>query len=75
MKKKKISPEIRSYPTWGLENSKKMAKKLKNIIPTLFLSKPDEIGREREKKFNPEFRSYPTWARKFPKKSQKNSKN
>ena len=63
-----------------LENSKKKEakkfKKLKKLIPALFLS---EMGwgrpRKREKKFSPEFRSFSTRAKKFQQKKQKNSKN
>ena len=53
----------------------KIFKKLKNITPALFLSKPRwDRSRKREKSFSPEFRSYPTLARKFPKKIAKKFK-
>ena len=59
----------------GLENSKKIAKKfkqLKNIILALFLSKPGwDRPRKRDKKFCSKFHSYLTRARKFPKKIAK----
>ena len=66
--KKKLVPN--SVPTLpGLEIEKKKAKKLKNIIPALFLSKMGWDGpRKSEKNFSPEFHSYPTRARKFQKK-------
>ena len=43
MKKKKFRPEFRSYPTQARKFSKnrKKFKKLKNIIPAIFLCKPD----------------------------------
>ena len=54
----------------------KKLKKLKNLIPTLFLAKTGwDRPRKREKNFTPEFRSYSTQARKFQKKEQKNWKN
>ena len=61
--KKNLVPN--TVPTQpGLENSKKIAKifkKLKNIILSIFLSKPgDEICREREKKKNLLPNSVPT---------------
>jgi len=44
---------------------------VKNIIPTLFLSKSGcNWPRKWEKYFSPEFHSYPTWARKFQKKKK-----
>ena len=59
-------------PDPGKKIPKKIAKKfkkLKNIIPPLFLSKPGlDSPRKRKKNFSPEFRSYPTRARKFQKK-------
>ena len=51
----------------------KKIKKLKNIVPPLFLSKPGlDSPRKREKNFSPEFRSYLTRATKFQKKKRKN---
>ena len=51
--------------------SKKL-KKLKNLIPTLFLAKTGwDRPRKRKKDFTPEFRSYSTQARKFQKKRAK----
>jgi len=55
-----------------LKISRKIAKKfkkLKNIIPALFPSKPGiDRTRNREKKNCPEFHFYPTWARNFQQK-------
>ena len=50
-------------------------KKLKKLIPALFLSKTGwGRPRKREKKFSPEFRSFSTRARKFQKKKAKKFK-
>ena len=60
-----------SVPTQPeLEKAKKF-KKLKKLIPALFLSKTGwGRPRKREKKFSPEFRSFSTRARKFQKKKK-----
>ena len=54
---------------------KKIVKKFKKLIPTLFPSKTGwERARKRKKKFIPEFRLYSTRARKFIKKKVKKFK-
>jgi len=63
LKSDPTQPGLQSYQ----KNSKKF-KKLKNIIPTLFVSKSGwDTPRKRENNFSPEFRSHPTQARKFQK--------
>ena len=70
--KKKIYFRISFKLDPGKKIPKKIAKKLKklkNLIPTLFLAKTGrDMPRKREKNFTPEFRSYSTQARKFQKK-------
>ena len=72
----KIIVPFRSVPTWCvIENSKQIAKKLKNIIVDLFQAK---IGRKRlrkrENKNYPPVPFLPEAWKKIPKKWQKNSK-
>ena len=54
----------------------KKLKKLKNLVPALFLAKTgSDRPRKRETNFSPEFCLYPTRARKFQKKNSiKNQK-
>ena len=59
----------------GKKIPKKIAKKLKNPFPTLFLAKAGcDRPRNRGKNFSPKFRSHSTRASKFRKKCQKNLK-
>ena len=56
----------------GKKIPKKIAKKLKNLFPALFLAKTGwHRPRKSEKKFCPEFRSYSSWETKFQKKIEK----
>ena len=70
-RKKKLS--FRLVPAQpGIENSKKIAKKLKNIIMTSFQAKMSrERPRKREKKIVVSISSYLTRNREFQKNSNK----
>ena len=80
-KEKKLKLSVRSVPTRRvMENSKKIAKKLKKLKNTIMASFQAKIGLKRLRKrendnyrFVP-FRFYPTRNRKFQKNNKKNSK-
>ena len=68
-KREKFYSQIPLMLDPGKKIPKKIAKKLKNPFPTLFLAKAGcDRPRNRGKNFSPKFRSFSTRERKFLKK-------